>query len=381
MGTDAPRIRDVLRHAFLTGVAVIVPLLITLIVLAIAFNYIYDYLDLFSDVVLPFEEEVYVPAFGTVPQEVLVEIATPLVLLALIMFVGLLADSSRYGQRAVDYFDYVIEQIPGVGSVYESFRRMSDVMLESDSQNFQEVVLVEFPTDGTYAVAFVTSETPASVTDPVGNGEMTTLFMPMAPNPVMGGHVVFVPTDRLIDVDLTVEEGIRALVTSGVAIGNATAGSAGLTERQLRELSLLDQVDSGFDPEGEPHDRQRDGIGDASRAERYDQAVDPEQARTPDSIARRARDGDAAADDAASDRMHGVEADANTSVTPAERAGRYRAERDGTDGEPERRADRDPRERDDTEATPDERADRDPERRERTEEVPEDRVRDEEDDA
>lgn len=381
MGTDAPRIRDVLRHAFLTGVAVIVPLLITLIVLAIAFNYIYDYLDLFSDVVLPFEEEVHVPAVGTVPQEVLVEVATPLVLLALIMFVGLLADSSRYGQRAVDYFDYVIEQIPGVGSVYESFRRMSDVMLESDSQNFQEVVLVEFPTDGTYVIAFVTSETPASVTDPVGEGEMTTLFMPMAPNPVMGGHVVFVPTDRITDVDLSVEEGIRALVTSGVAIGNATAGSPGLTERQLRELTLLDQVDSGFGPDREPHERQREGVGDVSRSERYDQAVDPERARTPDSIARRARDEDAAADDAAIDRMHGVEADANASVTPAERAGRYRAERDGTDREPERRADREPHERDDTEATPGERADRDPEHRERTEEVPENVVRDEEDET
>jgi uncharacterized membrane protein len=50
---------------------------------------------------------------------------------------------------------------------------------------------------------------------------MVTLFMPMAPNPVMGGHVVHVPTSRVYDIDMTVEEGLRSIVTSGVATGDA----------------------------------------------------------------------------------------------------------------------------------------------------------------
>jgi len=48
---------------------------------------------------------------------------------------------------------------------------------------------------------------------------MVTLFMPMAPNPVMGGHAVHVPTSRVHDVDMTVEEGVHSIVTSGVATG------------------------------------------------------------------------------------------------------------------------------------------------------------------
>ena len=48
---------------------------------------------------------------------------------------------------------------------------------------------------------------------------METLFLPLAPNPVMGGFLINVPAERVYDVDLTVEEGVRAIVTSGVASG------------------------------------------------------------------------------------------------------------------------------------------------------------------
>lgn len=372
MADESPRARDELRNGFLTGVAVIVPLLITLIVLAIAFNYIYTYLDLFSDVILPFEAQVFVPGVGLIQQEVLVELATPVVLLLLILVVGLTANSSRYGQRAVDYFDYVIERIPGVGSVYESFRQMSDVMLESDDQNFQEVVLVEFPTEGVYTTAFVTSETPETIADPVGRGDMTTLFMPMAPNPVMGGHVVFVPNDRIVEVDMTVEEGIRALVTSGVAVSEATGGEAGIPASQLRGLSTFEEVEGRFDP-GSIADEARTADAVApERAAHYDRAVDPKQARTPDSIAERERPDTGEEDEATgADRGEaGVYDSEEATVTPAERAGRYESAQEETEERPSAAADRAAERRDTTETRPSEAADRAPDRREETERKP-----------
>ncbi len=355
MADESPRARDELRNGFLTGVAVIVPLLITLIVLAIAFNYIYTYLDLFSDVILPFESQVTVPGVGPIQQEVLVELATPVVLLLLILVVGLTANSSRYGQRAVDYFDYVIERIPGVGSVYESFRQMSDVMLESDDQNFQEVVLVEFPTEGVYTTAFVTSETPETISDPVGRGDMTTLFMPMAPNPVMGGHVVFVPNDRIVEIDMTVEEGIRALVTSGVAVSEATGGEVGVPASRLRGLSTFEEVEGWFDP-GNVADEERPADATATeRTSHYDRAVDPEQAQTPDSIAERERpDESTDASDESGTGEAGVYDREETTVTPAERAGRYESAQDGTEEQPSEAADRPPEQREPTDRRPSE---------------------------
>jgi hypothetical protein len=65
---------------------------------------------------------------------------------------------------------------------------------------------------------------------------MVTLFMPMAPNPVMGGFVIHVERDRVIDIDLTVEEGVRSIVTSGVAIGSGDSG-AGPLDGELERIA------------------------------------------------------------------------------------------------------------------------------------------------
>ncbi|WP_080505120.1 DUF502 domain-containing protein [Halorubrum aethiopicum] len=246
-----------LRRAFLTGVAVIVPLVITVVVLTIVFNAVYDYLDAFSSAIAVVSPEFVLPGVGRVGRELLIEIVTPVVFVALILLIGLAVESTRYGELAVDYVDLAMEQVPGIGSVYEGFRQMSDAMLESDGGNFREVVLVEFPTEGTYTLAFVTSETPEAVAAPTGSADgegMRTLFMPMAPNPVMGGHVVFVPESRIVEIDLTVQEGIRALVTSGVALEGATDDIGGFSDEELRHLSVPDRVEGWLDPSSDDDD-------------------------------------------------------------------------------------------------------------------------------
>ena len=260
MAAESPPSRGRLRRALLTGVAVIVPSVITLAVLGVVFNAIYNYLDAFSTAIVPLLPPTTLP----VDREIAIEIATPVVFVGSILLLGVAVESTRHGERAVDYADYAIEQIPGVGSVYQGFRQMSDAMLESDSGNFQEVVLVEFPTEDVYTLAFVTSETPDAVSGPTESGEMRTLFMPMAPNPVMGGHVLFVPERRIVDVDLTVEEGIRALVTSGVALERAATEADGVSPAQVRDTDHGGRIgsyhssmsDAAKRPEGD-----RDGAG------------------------------------------------------------------------------------------------------------------------
>ena len=225
--------RDRLRRSFLTGVAVIVPSVITLAVLGVVFNAIYNYLNAFSSAVASVLPADALP----IGRRAAIEIATPIAFVASILVIGVVVESTRHGQRVVDYADYAIEQILGVGSVYQGFRQMSDAMLESDSGNFQEVILVEFPTEAAYTLAFVTSETPDAIAESADGGKMRTLFMPMAPNPVMGGHVLFVPERRVVEVDLTVEEGIRALVTSGVALERAASEADGVSPDQVREVA------------------------------------------------------------------------------------------------------------------------------------------------
>ncbi|WP_372912782.1 DUF502 domain-containing protein [Salinigranum sp.] len=147
------------------------------------------------------------------------ELITVAVLLAVVVAVGTVGHN-RYGEMVIDYVDLAITSIPGVGTVYGSFRRMSDAMLDQGADEFREVKLVECLGDELYVIGFETGPSPDSVSDATGHDGMVTMFLPMAPNPVTGGFLTHVPRSRVHDVDMTIEEGIRSILTSGVATGN-----------------------------------------------------------------------------------------------------------------------------------------------------------------
>jgi uncharacterized membrane protein len=236
----------------LTGVAVIVPLVVTFYVLSVAFGFIYGALNpvvkllkwagliawvrRLSVVQFLLEVDVIVSEV-----QLVTEVIAVLILGVGVVAIGLVA-RLRYGEALIDYFDRFVAAIPAVGSVYNSFRRMSDTVLSSEAENFQEVKLVEFPRDGAYTLGFVTADSPASVRRSVGDpdGEMLTLFLPLAPNPVMGGFLSHVPAERVHDVDMTVEEGIRSIITSGVATEDAEVPVADRPEEFTGEGSVGD---------------------------------------------------------------------------------------------------------------------------------------------
>ncbi|SFR60579.1 Uncharacterized membrane protein [Halogeometricum limi] len=332
-------LRDVFREAIISGLAVVVPLIITAAVIVFLFNSIYPFLNMLSDVVVGTPAVTVIPGVLDISRETMVELLTPAVLFLFVLVVGLLVNSSRYGERAVSYFDYVMSQIPGIGSVYDSFRRMSDVMLDSDAQNFRDVKLVEFPHEGAYTLGFVTTDTPDVLSTPAGYPDMKTLFLPLAPNPVMGGHLVHLPADRVIDVDMTVEEGIQAVVTSGVAIsgGGDGDGVAGLTEAQMRQLSGVERADQQMNPDGDdPYAHRRDPVR-TDRPTAYDRQVEPRHADTPENLERAERADDGAAHgprDRPAARGRTPEDRDSTDGTPEEMAGRTAAESERTNQPP-----------------------------------------------
>ena len=346
--------RETLRESFVTGLAVVVPMLVTVIVLAIAFQYVYNYLTILARGIIDAGNLVNIPVYGDIPVGlVVIQLVTPVILLAIIMVVGVFTNTTEWGERAVNYFDYFISQIPAVGGVYESFRQMSDVMLESDTQSFREVKLVEFPHEGAYTLGFVTTETPDTLAEPAGHPEMLTLFLPLAPNPVMGGHLVHMPADRVMDVDMTVEEGIRAIVTSGVAVAGGTNTGGGLSPEAMQDITGAEYADQQFNPEHDSPDVRRSEPVDTDRSETYDDSVHPRRATTPDDIARRERpeaEGDADATTSRA-RAHGTDAQ-RANVTPAEEAGRYANEADETDQRPAAAADRAAEARESTDERP-----------------------------
>ena len=212
----------------LTGIAVIVPLVVTVYVLQIALEFlanalgpvvsllrVFGVVEFLGDVglvMLLVELGVYDDVFGF-----LTELVAIVTLVLLVIGVGLLAYHPR-GERLVDYFDLLVSSIPGIGTVYKSFRRMGDIVLDDEVANFQEVKLVELLNANHYVIGFTVDTAPSSIQEAVGSDdEMLTMFLPLAPNPVTGGYLAYVPRSLTTDVEMTVEEGIRNIITSGIA--------------------------------------------------------------------------------------------------------------------------------------------------------------------
>lgn len=201
-----PSFRGRLRRSVITGTAITIPFVLTLIILGFVLNFVAQTLN----------PVVWLADYSDIEvADSIVQVTTILTLIALVVVVGVVAEHTD-GDRIVGGFHAAMESIPGVSSIYNSFRRMSDILLESDVESFQEVKIVEFPGQGTFALGYLTGRPPAEVVAACGHEEMLTLFMPLAPNPVMGGFLIYAPESQVYDIDMTVEESVQAIITSGV---------------------------------------------------------------------------------------------------------------------------------------------------------------------
>jgi len=320
------RLRTTVRQALLTGVALTIPLIVTLLVIGFLVNTLSNVLDPVVGFAFQLSgsslQAAETPAY-------LVKLVAVVVLLVTIFCIGFVAERRSGQGRIESMFDATMERIPGVGSIYTSFDEMSQMLLDSDTQSFQEVVLVEHPTADSYTIAFVTASTPDSIERATGHDGMVTLFMPMAPNPVMGGHVVHVPAERVHDVEMTVEEGLRSIVTSGVAIGETGVGAPLDGTDAQAEASTA----TGY-PQGYPYwdgRCQHEPVGEEGSFDResaYRTAADAEHAETPDAVARTDRD-DVIGTEA--DRPHDLDQQSGTIGDDTDRPGAFDRS-DGTVG-------------------------------------------------
>jgi uncharacterized membrane protein len=117
-------------------------------------------------------------------------------------------------------------------------------MLDEGGENFQDIKLVQCFGEDVYVLGFVTSESPETIETSTGHDDMVSVFLPLAPNPVTGGLLADVPESDVYDIDMTVEEGVRSILTSGVATGRGVEESAQLTMDDLKRVTDIDWRES-----------------------------------------------------------------------------------------------------------------------------------------
>ena len=198
-----------LRNYFLTGLIVTAPLGITIWILL-------GVVELIDDSVAPLLPPAYTPQFY-VEKYLGVEAHIPGVGLVAVLVgltaIGLLT-ANFVGRMVVRTGESLLGRIPVVRSVYGALKQIFQTVLENSSRSFREVVLVEYPRRGIWAIGFITSATEGEVQTTIAD-EVVNVFLPTTPNPT-SGFLLFVPRAHLVTLDMTVEEGIKMVVSAGI---------------------------------------------------------------------------------------------------------------------------------------------------------------------
>ncbi|MEP7182402.1 MAG: DUF502 domain-containing protein [Betaproteobacteria bacterium] len=127
------------------------------------------------------------------------------------------------GQRLIRFWEGLLGRIPFVKSIYSSVKQVSDTVLSDQGTAFRKALLVEFPRPGCWTIAFQTG-VPAGEVAAHLPGEHISVYVPTTPNPT-GGYFVMVPRASARDLDMTVDEALKYIISMGVVAPHASASS------------------------------------------------------------------------------------------------------------------------------------------------------------
>jgi len=199
-----------LRKYLFAGVVSLMPLLVVVALI--------DWLIHLSDKAITLLPPAYRP-------DVLLGINIPGlgILLSLIFIIIIGALTTHFlGRRLMRLVDQIMERIPLVRSVYTATRQLLEAIFGDSSSAFQEVVMVAFPHPGSMVLGFVTGDAPSSPDDDANEEPLISVFVPSAPLPTTG-WLLFVRSSDLKHLDMTVEEGMKLVLSGGtVSATNAT---------------------------------------------------------------------------------------------------------------------------------------------------------------
>lgn len=199
-----------IRRIFLAGLLVSLPLVFTIVI----FKFVFETLDNFLGPLItkllnqfgaPIVQNVHIPGLGV--------IAT----LLIVFFIGLFT-TNFIGRKLLKLGEWVVAQIPVIRSVYVGAKQIIDTVAAGGSASFSKVVLVEYPRKGLFCLAFITGETTGEAMERVG-GDLINIFLPTTPNPTSGFYLMARRED-LIELSMTVEDGIKMLMSGGLVTPN-----------------------------------------------------------------------------------------------------------------------------------------------------------------
>lgn len=201
-----------LRNYFLTGLLVTGPAGITLYLSWAIMSWVDSWVKPYlpsaynPDTYLPFA----VPGYGVI------------VALVLITLIGFLT-ANIVGRTLFGYSETMLQRMPLVRNIYKGLKQIFASVLAERGSSFKQAVLVEFPREGVWTIAFVAAPTKGEVAEKLQSSELLTVYVPTTPNPT-GGYLLFVRPDQVRVLDMSVEDAAKLVISFGLVTGDQPAG-------------------------------------------------------------------------------------------------------------------------------------------------------------
>jgi len=201
------------KKYFITGLLIWIPLVITIWVLKVIFGALDQSLLLLP---LEFRTEsllgVHIPGLGVI-------------LTLLTVFVTGVFATNLFGAQLVQLWHDVLQRIPVVNSIYSSVKQISDTLFSSSGQAFRKALLVQWPREGVWTIAFLTGAPTGEVARRVPP-DCVSVYVPTTPNPT-SGYFAIVPRKDVIELEMSVDQALKYIISMGVVPPALPPGEGG----------------------------------------------------------------------------------------------------------------------------------------------------------
>ena len=204
------------RANFLTGLIIVLPAVVSIIVLVWVFGSVANVTD---HLLIFIPQDITHKNGGAGPMHWDWSLAALGIAVLLISGIGRLA-RNFFGKKLIEFADTFMLRVPLFNKIYGAIKQVNDAFTVGGTNSFKTVVLVEFPREGMYSIGFLTSEqnneiqlkTPCKV---------VSVFIPTTPNPT-SGFLLLVPEDKVTKLDMSVSDGVKYIVSLGSLAPNFT---------------------------------------------------------------------------------------------------------------------------------------------------------------
>ena len=192
-----------MKKYFITGLLIWIPLVITIWVLKLVVDVLDQSLRLLP---AAWQTEnwlgVHIPGLGAI-------------LTIVIVFVTGVFATNFFGAQLVELWHEILHRIPVVNSIYSSVKQISDTLFSSSGQAFRKALLVQWPREGMWTIAFLTGRPGGDVANHL-QGDYIAVYVPTTPNPT-GGYFIIVARKDVIELEMSVDQALKYIISMGVA--------------------------------------------------------------------------------------------------------------------------------------------------------------------